>query len=75
MSFPNNSPIWSALYWFVNTPGLGGLAVSLIIVGCLSSFALALRWIGRGAGVGDQTIYAYPTSALHAHPTHREEKP
>jgi len=67
MNFPLENPIFRFLYWLVNTPGLGGLVVGLIVMGCLGSFFAALRWIARGAQVDEPITYAYPTSALHDH--------
>jgi hypothetical protein len=67
MNFPLENPIFRLLYWFVNTPGVGGLGVGFIIVACLGSFAVALRWIARGAQADEPASYAYPTSALHDH--------
>lgn len=55
------------LYWLVNTPGLGGVAVVAIVISCLGSFVLALRWIAAGSKVGDSDTYAYPTSSLLHH--------
>lgn len=69
MNFPLGNPIYHFLYWLVNTPGLGGLAVTLIITACLGSFAGALRWIVRGARADEPASYAYPTPALHDHET------
>jgi hypothetical protein len=67
MNFPMDNVILRFLYWFVNTPGLGGLGVVFIVVACLGSFAAALRWIILGAQADESTTYAYPTSAFHDH--------
>jgi hypothetical protein len=67
MNFPLDNPIYRFLYWFVNTPGVGGAGVLLLVAACLGSFAAALRWIARGAQADEPASYAYPTSALHDH--------
>ncbi len=66
MNFPDNS-IFRFLYWLVNTPGLGGLIVGLIVVISVSAFGGALNWIARGAQADELETYAYPTPALHDH--------
>jgi hypothetical protein len=65
MNFPLENPVFGFLYWLINTPGLGGLGVGLIVITCLGSFAGALLWIVRGAQADESVVYAYPTSALH----------
>jgi len=67
MNFPLDNLFFRFLYWFVNTPGLGGLGVAFIVIVCLGSFAAALRWIARGALADETATYAYPTSAFHDH--------
>ncbi len=67
MSLPMDNGFFAFLYWLVNTPGLGGLAVIAIVMICLGSFAAALRWILQGGEVDETTVYAYPTPALHDH--------
>jgi hypothetical protein len=49
MSFPLDNPIVQSLHWLVNTPGLGGLVVALVVTMSLGAFTAALRWITRGA--------------------------
>jgi hypothetical protein len=66
MNFPDN-PIFGFLYWLVNTPGLGGLIVGLIVVISVSAVGGALSWIARGAQADEMETYAYPTPALHNH--------
>lgn len=65
MNFPMDNPIYRLVYWFLNTPGVGGLGVGFIVAACLGSFAAALRWIVRGAQADEPATYAYPTSAFH----------
>lgn len=67
MNFPLEGPIFQFLYWLVNTPGLGGLFVGLIVLISLSAYSSALRWIAQGAQANDPETYAYPTPALHEH--------
>jgi hypothetical protein len=52
------------IFWLVNTPGVGGAAVSGLVLGSLACFAAALRWIAAGSRVEEATVYAYPTPAL-----------
>lgn len=67
MNFPLDRPVFQFLYWLVNTAGLGGLAVGLIVIVSLSAYGSALRWIARGAQADEPEEYAYPTPALHEH--------
>jgi hypothetical protein len=67
MNFPLDNPIFQFLYWLVNMPGLGGLAVALIVIISVSAYGSALRWIARGAQADELETYAYPTPALHEH--------
>jgi hypothetical protein len=67
MRFPVDSPIFQFFYWLVNTPGLGGLTVGLIVVIAVTAAGSALRWIVRGAQADELETYAYPTPALHNH--------
>lgn len=66
MNFPDN-PIFQFLYWLVDTPGLGGLIVGLIVIISVSAFGGALSWIAQGAQADERETYAYPTPALHDH--------
>jgi len=66
MNFPDTA-LFSILYRFINTPGIGGLIVVLLGVSMLTSVVLMLRWIGRGANRDELDEYAYPTPALHQH--------
>jgi hypothetical protein len=67
VNFPLENPIIAFLYWLGNTPGLGGVALAVIVAGCGVLFAAALRWIQRGAAKEESAEYPYPTSALHRH--------
>lgn len=69
MTLPPDTPVLRFIFWLVNTPGLGGLAVGAIVAGALASFAAGLRWIARGAAAPEASAYPYPTSALHEHKT------
>lgn len=66
MNFPDN-PIFQSFYWLVNTPGLGGLSVGLIVIVSVSAAGSALYWITKGAEADEVETYAYPTPALHDH--------
>ncbi|MFQ5592686.1 MAG: hypothetical protein ACE5HA_00835 [Anaerolineae bacterium] len=65
--FPMENPIFQFFYWLVNTAGVGGLAVGLLVTFAVISVGGALRWIVRGAQATDPEDYAYPTPALHEH--------
>ena len=67
MRFPLDNPIFQFFFWLVNTPGLGGLFVSLIVIIWVGAAGSALRWIARGAQADETETYAYPTPALHTH--------
>ena len=67
MNFPLDNPIFQFFYWLVNTPGLGGIAVGLIVIISMSVSGSALRWIAQGAQANEPETYAYPTPALHKH--------
>jgi hypothetical protein len=66
MNFPDN-PVFQFFYWLVNTPGLGGLGVGLIVIVSVSAAGSALYWITKGAQADEVETYAYPTPALHDH--------
>jgi hypothetical protein len=67
MRFPLDNPIFQFFFWLVNTPGLGGLGVGLIVVLFVSASGSALRWVAQGAQADEAETYAYPTPALHKH--------
>lgn len=67
MRFPLDNPIFQFFFWLVNTPGLGGLFVSLIVIIWVVAAGSALRWIARGAEADETETYSYPTPALHVH--------
>jgi hypothetical protein len=67
MHFPLDNPFFQFFYWLVDTPGLGGLSVGLIVVIWLIAAGSAVRWIARGALADEPETYAYPTPALHEH--------
>ncbi len=67
MGFPD-TPLIKFLYWLINTPGLGGIAVSLLGISIVAAVALVLRWISQAAKIETEVeVYAYPTPALHHH--------
>lgn len=66
MNFPDTS-FFRFLYWLINSPGLGGIAVSLLGLGVVSSIGLTLRWIAKGSQIDEPEEYAYPTPVLHDH--------
>jgi hypothetical protein len=66
VNFPD-TPVFQFFYWLVNTPGLGGVAVGLIVITSVGAVGSALAWIARGAQADESETYAYPTPALHEH--------
>lgn len=67
MTFPD-TPLIEFIYWLINTPGVGGIAVILLATSIITSVALVLRWISQGANIENEAeTYAYPTPALHHH--------
>ncbi len=75
MNFPEN-PVLAALYWLINTPGLGGIAVALLGASIFLSVGLTLRWIVVLGGQADEAKeYAYPTPALHHSDEEAEDPP
>lgn len=67
MNFPMGNPIFQFFYWLVNTAGVGGITVGLIVIIAVTTAGSALRWIARGAQANEPEAYAYPTPALHRH--------
>ena len=65
MNFPMEEPIFRFFYWFVNTPGIGGVFIMLVGGGSLLSYALTLRWITQKGASDDGETFSYPTPALH----------
>ncbi len=64
MNFPEN-PLFEFLYWLINTPPVGGIAVILVGAGCILAYGLILHWIVRGREADEHETYAYPTPTLH----------
>ena len=67
MNFPMEDPIFRFIYWLLNTAGIGGISVLLLIGGLVSTFALVLRWVTRGAQADEPEQYAFPTPTLVKH--------
>lgn len=63
MNFPMQYPLFQFLYWFVNTPGIGGIVVGLVAGGSILAYSLTLRGIARGQSAETET-YSYPTHRL-----------
>ncbi len=66
MNFPD-TPLIEFLYWLINSPGNGGVAVAALGIGIVTSVGLVLRWVSQGGQEEGETTYAYPTTALHKH--------
>lgn len=64
MNFPMEFPLFRFLYWLINTPGVGGMTVLLIVGGSLAIYFSTLRWIARGGQTDEAEVYTYPTSSL-----------
>lgn len=69
MNFPENT-LTQFLYWLINTPGLGGVAVGLLAASIFTAVGLTLRWIAAAGKLSETETYAYPTPALHRHTGH-----
>lgn len=67
MNFPMDNPIFQFFYWLVNTPGLGGIVVGMIVTFSIGIYVGALYWIARGAQAEESETYAYPTPTLLEH--------
>jgi hypothetical protein len=67
VNFPMEYPLFRFLYWLINTPGIGGIAVLLVGGGSLTAYFLALRWITRSTQSDDAEVYTFPTPSLLEH--------
>jgi hypothetical protein len=67
MHFPLDNPIFQFFFRLVDAPGVGSLAVGLIVIIWVIAAGSALRWIAQGALADEPEEYAYPTPALHEH--------
>ena len=67
MTFPMDNPFLQFVYWFLNTPIIGAVAVAILAGGMLALFAGVLRWISLGGKVDEKEQYVYPTVGLHHH--------
>ena len=67
MNFPLDNPIFHFFYLLVNTAGVGGITVGILVTFAVISVGSALRWIARGTEANEPEAYAYPTPALHEH--------
>jgi len=72
MNFPMENPVFQFFYWMVNTPGVGGVLALLVGTCSILGYTLTLRWIVRERGERDETVYSFPTPALHQH--HDDQK-
>jgi hypothetical protein len=67
MNFPMDFPLFRLLYWLINTPGNGGIAVLLVGGGSLTAYFLVLRWITSGSQADEVDVYTFPTPSLLEH--------
>ena len=65
MNFPIDNPILQAVYWLVNTAGVGGLIVGLLGASIVTAVALMLRWIAAADRLSEREQFSYPTTAFH----------
>jgi hypothetical protein len=65
MNFPMDTPLFQYFYWLVNTPGLGGVVVSIVAGGSLMAYLWTLRGIVHAGREDAKETYTYPTPALH----------
>ncbi len=65
MGFPLQYPIFQFFYWLVNTAGVGGIFV-VVLLGAMSLvYGRLLGWISGGGKTVEKETYTYPTAALH----------
>ncbi len=67
MNFPMDNPFFQFVFWVLNSPGVGGIAVGLIVLISVSIYTSTIVWIARGAQANKPEIYTYPTSTLLEH--------
>lgn len=67
MNFPMEYPVFRFLYWLINTAGIGGLSIMLLVGGLLTTGLLVLRWVVRGAHADEPEQYTFPTPSLLDH--------
>src|SRR3990172_3049555 len=73
MNFPMEYPVFRFLYWLLNPPGIGGIAIMLLIGGLVTTYLLMLRWVVKGARAEESDQYAFPTSSLIGHGESKED--
>lgn len=67
MNFPMENEIFRAIYWVINTAGIGGIAIMLLAGGLVTVFLLTIRWVVLGAKADESEQYVYPTPTLLGH--------
>jgi hypothetical protein len=65
MEIPQN-PLFTFLYWLLNTPGVGALFVAFLGVALIVIFGAVLRWIAKGSAASEAIVYTYPTEGFHS---------
>lgn len=66
MNFPDE-PFFRSIFWIINTPGIGGIVASLIGVGAITLYSLAVRWVINGGNADEAEVYTFPTATLLHH--------
>ncbi|MBI5943650.1 MAG: hypothetical protein HY864_04720 [Chloroflexi bacterium] len=56
MNFPMEKPLFQFFYWLVNTPGLGSVAIALLVGAAVTIFFLTLRWIVSAKNEGEEGL-------------------
>jgi hypothetical protein len=64
MHIPMENPLLQFLYFLVDTPGLGGIAVAMVGSVSITAYFFVLRWIRNGAKAEEAETYTYPTPTL-----------
>lgn len=70
MNFPLEYDLFRFLYWLINTPGIGGILVILIVLTLVLVILMVFRWIMLGTHADEAEVYSYPTRTLIEHEEH-----
>jgi len=56
MNFPMDKPLFQFFYWLVNTPGMGSVAIALLVGAAVTIFFLTLRWIVSAKNESEEAL-------------------